>query len=261
MQAKSILWSALVVLVALLPVSMARAEAASPVAGASVAEIKGPAGSETLLNRLRANIPNLPISAVTKAEIEGFFLVELSNGQLLYGSADGNHLFSGDLYRMSDKGLINLAEARRAVKRKRLMDSQPVEDMVVFAPAGETKTHISIFTDVDCGYCRKLHQEMAQINALGIEVRYLAYPRAGLGTATYAKIVSAWCADNPNDAITALKSGLDIPSKQCSNPVAAQYELGQQVGVTGTPAIVTEDGRLLPGYMPAAQLAQAIGLE
>ena len=123
-----------------------------------------------------------------------------------------------------------------------------------------TKTHINVFTDVDCGYCRKLHQEIADINKLGIEVRYLAYPRQGLGTETHRRIASAWCADNPNEALTTLKQGGQIPNKQCDNPIAGQYELGQQVGVTGTPAIVTADGRLLPGYMPAPKLAEALGL-
>ncbi len=227
---------------------------------AASADLKAPAGSEKLISQLRKAIPDLPIEAVHEAELPGFYLLELSNGQTLYGSKSGNHLFSGDLFSIRNGNVVNLAENHRAVKRKKLMDSLPMESMVVFSPAGQTKTHVSVFTDVDCGYCRKLHQEMAQINALGIEVRYLAYPRAGLGTPTYAKIVSAWCAENPNEAITALKSGLEIPSKQCANPVAEQYALGQQVGVTGTPAIVTADGRLLPGYMPAAQLAQAIGL-
>ena len=99
------------------------------------------------------------------------------------------------------------------------------------------------------------------MNDLGIEVRYLAYPRSGLGTPSHAKIVSAWCAENPNEAMTALKSGLTIPMLDCDNPVAGQYDLGQQIGVTGTPDIVTADGRLLPGYMPAAALAEAIGLD
>ena len=158
-------------------------------------------------------------------------------------------------------GLVNLAENRRAKKRKALLDELAPEDMVVFSPSGETRTYVHVFTDVDCGYCRKLHQEMADINALGIEVRYLAYPRAGIGTPSHDKLVSAWCADNPNQAMTALKNGLTIPPAMCDNPTASQYELGQQVGVTGTPAIITADGRVLPGYMPAARLAGALGLQ
>jgi len=221
-----------------------------------------PEGSEQLVAELRKVIPDLPVEGVTLTPMAGFYAIDLFGGQTLYGSADGRFLFSGDLYELSaGKGLINIAEARRVVKRRQLIDAEPVENMVVFAPAGETRTHVTVFTDVDCGYCRKLHQEMADINALGIEVRYVGYPRAGLGTPTHAKIVSAWCAKNPNEAITALKSGVTIPSAECENPIAGQYELGQKIGVTGTPAIVTADGRLLPGYMPAATLAEAIGLQ
>ena len=93
-----------------------------------------------------------------------------------------------------------------------------------------------------------------------MEVRYLAYPRAGIGSESYDRIVAAWCSEDRNAAITRLKSGDDIPMKSCANPVAQHYELGRQVGVTGTPAIVTEDGRLLPGFMPAEQLAKSIGI-
>ena len=116
--------------------------------------------------------------------------------------------------------------------------------MVIFPAVGETKGVVSVFTDVDCGYCRKLHQEVPKLNQMGIEVRYLAYPRAGVGSRSYQKIVSAWCAADPNKAMTQLKSGMEIPDVSCENPVAAQFDLGQQVGVTGTPAIVLEDGRL-----------------
>ena len=218
-----------------------------------------PAGTEVLVKQLNSSLPDLPIEAIYTTQRNDFFYIELGNGQSLYGSKDGRHLFSGDMFNISE-GVVNLAEQRRSVHRRELLDLEPLDNMVVFSPAGPTKTFVNVFTDVDCTYCRKLHKEMAQINALGIEVRYLAYPRQGIGTPTYAKIVSAWCSDDPNDAITALKSGLQIPSKECSNPVAAQYELGQKVGVTGTPAIITADGRLLPGYMPAAKLAQAVGI-
>lgn len=218
-----------------------------------------PAGSEKLMAKLGEVLPDLPIEAVVATPMAGFFAVELEGGQTLYGRADGKYLFSGDMYQLDDD-VVNLAESRRMGKRRALLGSEPLDNMVVFSPAGETKAHISVFTDVDCGYCRKLHQEISEINALGIEVRYLAYPRGGLGTPTHAKIVSAWCAEDRNEAMTALKSGLTIPMADCDNPVADQYDLGRKVGVTGTPAIITADGRLLPGYMPAAALAEAIGI-
>jgi thiol:disulfide interchange protein DsbC len=226
----------------------------------ALAEDSWPQGSEKLVSELRRTMPTLPIEEVTTTPLADIYAVDLPGGQTLYGTADGKYLFSGDMYQLGDN-IVNLAEGRRALKRQQLMQDVPLDELVVFSPAGETRDYINVFTDVDCGYCRKLHQEMADINALGIEVRYLGYPRAGLGTPTYTKIVSAWCAKNPNEAITALKSGLDIPAADCDNPIAEHYALGQKVGVTGTPAIITSDGRLLPGYMPAENLAEALGLQ
>ena len=238
----------------------ALASAAALLVMAAPLAAEWPTGSTPLIERLEANVRGLPIVDVYALPLEGYYGIELKGGQTLYGSADGKYLFSGDMYQL-EGGLINLAEERRSMRRKQLMDAEPVEDMVVFSPAGEVRDYVNVFTDVDCGYCRKLHQEMADINARGIEVRYLAYPRAGLGTPTHNKIVSAWCAKNPNDAMTALKAGQSIPEASCDNPTAHHYELGQEVGVRGTPAIVTSDGRMLPGYMPADRLATALGLE
>lgn len=222
--------------------------------------IDAPPGSETLLIELKKALPNLPISDVFETPVPGLYGIDLPGGQTLYGTKSGQFVISGDMYQLG-QSMVNLTEERRAVGRKKIMDRVPLEEMVVFSPSGEVKTHINVFTDVDCSYCRKLHQEMAEINALGIEVRYLAYPRRGLDNETYDRIVSAWCAKNPNDAITELKAGRNIAQATCENPVADQYQLGQEVGVTGTPAIVTASGQLFPGYLPAAELAARIGIE
>jgi thiol:disulfide interchange protein DsbC len=140
-----------------------------------------------------------------------------------------------------------------------LLEALDESEMVVFAPENPQKT-VTVFTDFDCTYCRKLHQEVPVLNELGIAVRYLAYPRAGVGSASYDKMVSAWCADDPNTALTDAKMGKAIPQKTCANPVAKQYRLGDDFGVTGTPALILEDGQLLPGYMPASALAARLGI-
>jgi thiol:disulfide interchange protein DsbC len=216
---------------------------------------------QTLVNRLKALRPDIPIEGVKASPVPGIYELQLGGGTVFYGTEDGRFLFAGDLYELREDDLVNLAEQRRTESRRKLMASVDLKDMVVFSPAGERKAYINVFTDVDCGYCRKLHQEVPRLNKLGIEVRYLAYPRAGLGSRSYEKIVSAWCSDDPNTAITTLKAGKSIPDATCDNPVAAEFELGHKVGVSGTPAIVLEDGRLLPGYMPADELAKTIGLE
>lgn len=221
-----------------------------------------PAGARTLLKRLEAARPDLmqTIRKVSETPVANLYAVELAGGTLLYGTADGGHLIAGDLYALGDGELVNLAEEERSVTRRRLLESVDHGDMIVFAPKGEVKGAINVFTDVDCGYCQMLHREVPELNARGIEVRYLAYPRAGLGSDSYRKIVSAWCAKNPQDAITRLKAREAIPEATCQNPVADQYALGGAMGVTGTPAIVLDDGRLLPGYLPADRLSAILGI-
>lgn len=218
-------------------------------------------GADKLVEKLKALRPNIPIERVASTPIPGIYALELAGGAVFYGTEDGRYLFAGDLYRLGDDDLVNLAEAGRADKRKRLMDDVARKDMVVFSPDGPTRAAINVFTDVDCGYCQKLHQEVPALNGMGIEVRYLAYPRAGIGSRSYQKIVSAWCAADPNAALTRLKAQQPIPDATCPNPVADQYDLGREMGVNGTPAIILEDGTLLPGYMPADKLAEAMGLD
>ena len=217
-------------------------------------------GGQALVDKLKSLRPDIPIERVTPSPLPGIYQLELAGGTVFYGTEDGRYLFAGDLYELGDEDLVNLAEQGRVEKRQSVMASIDLDDMIVFAPRGERNAVITVFTDVDCGYCQKLHQEVPALNEMGVEVRYLAYPRAGVGSRSYQKIVSAWCAEDKNSAITALKSGQSIPDLECTNPVSDQYELGHELGVTGTPAIVLEDGRLLPGYMPAEQLAQTIGI-
>ncbi|MEM8768439.1 MAG: DsbC family protein [Pseudomonadota bacterium] len=227
---------------------------------ADLPEDAGSQGAQALVDRLKALRPDIPIEGVSPSPLPGIYQLDLPGGTVFYGTADGRYLFAGDLYELGEDDLINLAEVGRIEKRQAIMADVATEDMVVFAANGTRKAAINVFTDVDCGYCRKLHQEVPELNRMGIEVRYLAYPRAGIGSPAYNKIVSAWCADDPNTAITALKAGEEIPDATCENPVASQYELGREVGVSGTPAIVLEDGRMLPGYLPADALAEAIGI-
>lgn len=214
-------------------------------------------GADRLVERLKTLRPDIPIENVAQTPIPGIFALELAGGTVFYGTADGRYLFAGDLYELGESDLVNLAEAGRAERRRVLMADVAQKDMVIFSPKGPTRSVVNVFTDVDCGYCQKLHQEVPELNDLGVEVRYLAYPRAGIGSASYQKIVSAWCAADPNTALTRLKARQSIPEATCPNPVADQYELGREMGISGTPAIVLEDGTLLPGYMPAGRLAEA----
>jgi thiol:disulfide interchange protein DsbC len=232
---------------------------AAAAAAAGAAPALAEAGDE-LVQRLKALRPDIPIQKVTPSPIPGILTLELAGGSVFYGTEDGRYLFAGDLYQLGDDDLINLAESGREQNRRELLAGVAESDMLVFKPKGAVKATVNVFTDVDCGYCQKLHQEVPELNAMGVAVRYLAYPRAGVGSPSYDKIVSAWCAEDPNAALTKLKAREEIPDKTCENPVAEQYNLGREMGVNGTPAIVLEDGRLLPGYMPAKELAKAVGV-
>jgi thiol:disulfide interchange protein DsbC len=216
--------------------------------------------NKDVVSRLKAVLPDIPIEAVNESPVKGIYSVELQGGEILYVTADGGYFFAGDLYKVAESRVINVAEIGRSVKRKALIDDVPQSQMVVFSPSGETKTHITVFTDVDCAYCRRLHNEIKTLNDMGIEVRYLAFPRSGIGQGSYDTMVSTWCAEDRNTALTNAKSGKKIPSLNCENPIDGQYQLGQQVGVSGTPAIITADGTLISGYLPAAQLSKRLGL-
>ncbi|MGV0036228.1 MAG: DsbC family protein [Candidatus Azotimanducaceae bacterium WSBS_2022_MAG_OTU7] len=205
--------------------------------------------------------PDLPVLGVKKSVLEGYFEVLMQGGMTLYLNGTADYFIAGDLFFVEPDGIVNATEKSRTDKRKRLLAAMDESEMVVFAPPPElTKATITVFTDIDCGYCRKLHEEVPELNRLGVAVRYLAYPRAGVGSESYDKAVSVWCADNPQKALTNSKAGKVIEMKTCVNPVAAQYSIGDAFGVTGTPAIVYEDGTLQAGYQPAADMARRLGI-
>ena len=213
-----------------------------------------------LAARLKALDLGLGVQGVAPSEVPGLFEVETDAG-LLYVTEDAGYLIAGNVYEIQDGGLVNLTERKRSAERRELFTSIDETDLISFTPEGGAKAAVMVFTDTDCGFCRQLHSQMAQYHALGIEVRYLAFPRAGVGSPTYDKMVSAWCSDDAREALTALKRGEGIPERYCeSHPVGEQYELGQLIGITGTPAILLASGRLLPGYVPPDDLAALLGL-
>jgi thiol:disulfide interchange protein DsbC len=196
----------------------------------------------------------LKISAVGDAPVTGLLQVMTSKG-LFYISQDGKYLVQGRVYNL-DNGMEN--ETEKALSGVRLGGLSEFRDALIEYKADKEKYVVSIFTDITCGYCRKLHNEMDQYNDLGITVRYLAFPRGGISSKSYTDMVSVWCADNQQDAMDKAKAGDSVPTKTCATNVAAQYAFGQQVGVTGTPNIIMPDGSVIPGYQPAKQLEQAL---
>ena len=218
------------------------------------------ARASDLAARLEVLDLGLGVQGVTPSEVPGLFEVE-THGGLLYVTEDAGYLIVGNVYEIRDGGLVNLTEQKRSAERRELFANIDGADLITFTPEDGAKAAVWVFTDTDCGFCRQLHSQMANYHALGIEVHYLAFPRAGVGSPTYDKMVSAWCSDDALEALTALKRGEGIPETYCeSHPVGEQYELGQLIGITGTPAILLPSGRLLPGYVPPDDLAALLGL-
>ncbi|MEZ7984922.1 MAG: DsbC family protein [Pseudomonadales bacterium] len=219
--------------------------------------------ASTLIERkLSAVRPDLEFKVLGESLLPGMYEVQVDGGPLLFVSKDGSHFIDGNLYQITATQFIDLKEIRLTAMRREIFTSRNTDDMIIFKPQGDSKVVINVFTDIDCGYCRKLHKEIPMLNAMGVEVRYLAYPRAGLESESYLKIATAWCADDPNKALTNFKNGKDSSISICDdNPVAKHFALGGAIGVTGTPAIILMDGTLLPGYRSAADFAQLLGLD
>jgi thiol:disulfide interchange protein DsbC len=205
-----------------------------------------------------AIVPGHAPDSISPAPIPGFYEV-VYGSQLVYVSADGRYLLHGDVIDLKEK--VNLTEKRRSQARVDALAKVAESDMVIFAPKGETKHTVTVFTDVDCGYCRKFHHGMKEMNQLGIRVRYLAYPRAGIGSGSYKKAEAVWCAKDRKAAMNQAKAGREVASDNCKNPVAREFQLGNELGVTGTPTLILEDGRLLPGYVSPKRLLQILDRE
>lgn len=228
---------------------------------ANQSDASGGKNPQVIIQKLQLARPDLTFSIVDREPVADFYQVQVEAGPLLFVHSSGDYFFQGDLLQIQSGQIVNILETQYVEERRAVFQGRSTEDLIVFKPEAETAAIINVFTDIDCGYCRKLHREVPELNAMGIEVRYLAFPRAGIPSESYNKIATAWCAENKQAVMTELKAGKSVPTAICeNNPVAAHLELGQKIGVSGTPAIVLMDGTMIPGYQPAADLAALLGL-
>lgn len=202
----------------------------------------------------------LEILSIKVTTLPSIFEVELNTGEILYSDVAGDYLFAGDMYRTSATGLVNLSTDTRQARTLTKLAAIPEEEMIIFTP-DVVKASITVFTDVDCGYCRKLHEEIDDLLGYGIEVRYMAYPRGGEQADAYEKMISVWCSDDRQRNLTRAKHGQNLPAADCETPILAHYALGNELGISGTPALVLPNGRLIPGYMEAPRLAAMLGVD
>jgi thiol:disulfide interchange protein DsbC len=199
--------------------------------------------------------PRLVPDRVGPAPMPGFQQA-IVGGRVVYFSDDGRYMLQGMLFDIQEKK--DLTQIGLSGLRHDELAKVPLSDRIVFAPVGPRKHTIAVFTDIECGFCRKMHSEMGDYNKLGIAIEYLAFPRAGLTSADALAMESVWCSADRRKALTDAKNGLTVPPKRCTNPVAAQYRVGQRIGLEGTPMAINEDGIALPGYLPPAKMLEAL---
>ena len=199
--------------------------------------------------------PGVKPEEVKPSPLPGIYEVAMG-ADTAYVSANGKFLINGDLYEIETR--TNLTEVARSTMRRQALSKLDERDMIIFSPAAAKHT-ITVFTDVECGYCRKLHGDIDQINKLGVRVRYMAYPRAGPGSEDWHKMEAVWCSKDRKSAITQAKSGAELKSPNCgATPVAKQFALGEKLGVNGTPAVFTDSGEYIGGYLPPDKLLEQI---
>ena len=227
---------------------------------ALLALLTSAAQAEDVATRLAARMaklfPKEKVTDVTPAPIPGLYEV-LVAASLFSVGADGRYVVHGDLIDLDAH--VNVSDQRRSEARKQVFESMDSKGFIEFpSKTKETKKTLYVFTDIDCAYCRKMHAEVGQLNSAGIAVRYLAFPRTGIKGPSFDKAVAVWCAANRQEALTQSKLGLPVDSPKCDNPVAKEYELGNGMGVTGTPSVYTDQGKHIGGYVPAEELIKMV---
>lgn len=214
---------------------------------ASSAPSVAPAGGSAASGGLPDGVSDTPVPGI----------VEVRRGaEIVYMTRDGKYVFTGDLYQAATHK--NLTEARQRELRRSLIDAVPESQMLVFSPPSP-KYMITVFTDVDCVYCRAFHRQITAYNRLGVRVRYVFFPRTGPNTESWFKAEQVWCSTDRKAALTHAKLGENLTAKSnCTNPVARQYALGEAIGLAGTPGIVAANGAMLGGYLAPDALLEAL---
>ncbi len=207
-----------------------------------------------LKQKLTKMFPNEVPFEVSKTPVPGLFEIDFG-GSFMYITADAQYAVKGDIIHMLTNA--NLTDIKRAENRLTTMSAITDKNTIIY-PAKNKIVTMTVFTDIDCSYCRKLHSQMEGYNKLGIEVRYAFYPRAGLGSNSYKKAVSVWCADDQRLALDRAKSGQAIETRDCDNPVKLHMDIANKLGVNSTPTLVFEDGTIIPGYIPPARLIKLL---
>ncbi|WP_376692672.1 DsbC family protein [Wenzhouxiangella sp. EGI_FJ10409] len=212
------------------------------------------ADESAIEERVRSLVPEIETLSIAETPVPGMMEVQLNN-EILYMSEDGRYLVQGRMIDLETQ--TDLTDSAKAVLRREKLADLDESQMVSFGPE-DAEYELMVFTDTDCGYCRRLHEQIDEYIDEGIRINYLAFPRAGAGSETFDTMVSVWCADDRQSAMNTAKAGQQPPQAKCDNPVEEHYRLGKSLGVTGTPSMMTANGDMIPGYVPPQQLRQRL---
>lgn len=213
------------------------------------------ASVDAVQKQLAERLPGIGIDSLSESPIPGLYEL-ITDGQIYYIDETADYLLDGNLIQLSDRS--NLTEQRLGRIHMSLIEAVGEENMLIYEPASPSNRSITVFTDISCGYCRRLHAEIDTLLEEGVRVRYLLFPRAGLGSQGHKDLESVWCADDPQAAMTAAKAGAEIEALTCPNPVEQHMALAERVGLRGTPLIYTDSGDMIPGYRAADTLAAMV---
>jgi len=222
--------------------------------GLVVAPVAADSDHQAVMERISSLVPDAENVSVAETPIPEVLEVRVGS-EVIYMSLDGRYLLQGRMFDLETQ--TDLTDQAQTSLRKDSMGEIDGASVISFAPE-DPEFEVYVFTDIDCGYCRRLHAEIEDYNELGIAVHYLMFPRAGAGSPTWTKSESVWCAEDQQEAMTIAKLGQEPEPATCDDPVQSQYEFGQKVGVTGTPAMLTEEGVLIPGYVQPQQLKERL---
>ena len=211
---------------------------------------------ENIRNNLSAILPeNIAIDSIKPSAMEGTYIVTVG-AQIMFVRSVGGFIMVGDVYD-TERQVSIVDEYKDSLLAEALKDI-PESEMILM---GEPKPrYVTVFTDTDCHFCQLFHKTVPELQKNGMQVRYMMFPRSGIDTESYYEAVSVWCSDNQAEAITVAKSGGSVPEKQCENPVAAQLELGRSIGIRGTPTLILDNGKVIPGYMSVEELLAEAGM-
>ena len=221
---------------------------------------------KAMLEKVRRGLPHLEVKGIASTPVPGVYVMDTASGhesRMIHVLDGGSHVIVGDMYALREDGAFNVTETHREAQRRILLRDMASEDSIASSPNGARRSTLFVFVDVDCRFCRELHQEVEQLNLHGIEVRYLAYPRGGPESATWKKMTSAWCSKDRKNAISRLMRGElaeRAAATSCEATIAAQYELAITMNAKGTPLIVSDSGKAVHGFFPAMELLDRLGL-